>query len=573
MPEVRCLDDAQLLSAASGEELPVVLASHVADCDSCRRRLQHVQTQVAALRGTVAHGDSLPPKSPHPPAPGPAPDAGLPAGPPPMVGKYPVVSELARSGQAVVYRAIHPGLSTEVVVKLAHRPAGRDGQERHRLVAEAQILARLEHPNLARVFDLDFHDHRPFLVLEYVRGWSLGEQRRRQGRPQPRHLARWLAQAARGLGAAHAAGILHRDIKPDNIVLDESGRPRVLDFGMALWGGTWGDDGEQRTGVCGTPAYMPPEQARGDHHRVGPRSDVFGLGAVLYQQLTGQGPFSGPSSTASQQRARDCDYDIRALDQRDIPRGLAAICRRALAADPADRYATAEDLAVALERYANRGRTLALRAAALVLVLLLAGAAVVFWPAGSSPAREPLQYLVRVHRDGAPALVNDAIPVTHRDRGRIVCEVPNDVQFAVFWRDQLGRLTELDPRRIQVSPAGSGQRLVYPDQGTFQLDSLPGTEFVFVCGSRTRRPENGTVAAALGSLLDPGKNPKLPGHAMIVMTRDRLEVISRSPEETLRGHQLVGADSISRAEDRFDNVRRAFRDQYDFFVGVAFPHE
>lgn len=572
MPGLGCLDDEELRSAVAGEETSVDLLSHVAHCASCRERLQQLQAEFERLRQAIQVG-SPPPSPAEQASPERQTERSQSRDIPQAIGKYKVVSELAHSGQAVVYRAIHPALATDVVLKLGHEPAAGD-QHRHRLVSEGRILARLEHPNLARVFDLDFEDNRPFLVLEYVRGWNLREQRRRHGQPKPRQLALLMAQVARGLGAAHAAGVLHLDIKSENIVVDEQGRPRILDFGLALWSGAWGDDAERRSGICGTPGYMAPEQARGDKHRLGPRTDVFALGAVLYQQLTGEPPFSSTSRGESLQRAQRCDFDREALHREVIPPGLAAICLRAMSEDPADRYAKAEDMAAAFERFARRGRTATILSGATVLLLvMMAGIALLFRPTDSVPASPPLQYLVRVHRGAEPEWLDKAIPLKRNDLGRIICEFPADVQVALFWRDQKGLLTELDPKNIEVSPAGPSQRLVYPSHGTFQLDDAVGTEFVFVCGSRGQRPQGRDVEAALGNTLDQGKNPKLPRNAMIVMNRDRLAVVSHPDEETPRGHRVVSADRISLAEDRFEHIRQVFRQQYDFFVGVAFPHE
>jgi hypothetical protein len=134
-------------------------------------------------------------------------------------------------------------------------------------------------------------------------------------------------------------------------------------------------------------------------------------------------------------------------------------------------------------------------------------------------------------------------------------------------------LIELEPEWVDVSPAGAHKRLVYPKEGTFQLDDSSGTEFVFLCGNRGRRPQAEEVEAALRKVLEPGKNPKLPSDVVIVMTRDRLEVIAGRSDEQTRGHRMVGADSIGRAEDRFNAVRRLFVERFEFFAGAAFPHD
>src|SRR5262245_43372107 len=170
------------------------------------------------------------------------------AAPPPAVpaaiGKYPVVSVLDRGGQALVYRAVHPTLQKDVVIKLGKQAFGADPAGRNRLLEEGRILAGLDHPHLAHVHDLDFHQDRPFLVLQYVRGRTL-EQYARQETPSPRQAAGLVAAVARALAAAHRRGITHRDVKPKNVLIDEGGQPRLIDFGLAWLQDAWGDASDE----------------------------------------------------------------------------------------------------------------------------------------------------------------------------------------------------------------------------------------------------------------------------------------------------------------------------------------
>ena len=185
---------------------------------------------------------------------------------PASIGRYAVIAELGRGGQAVVYRAVHPALNKDVVIKLSRAPWKGDSAERDRLLAEGRLLAELEHPGLARVFDLDFYLGRPFLVLEYVRGRNLDQQRRTAALPVSESI-RVVAQVARSLAAVHRQGIVHRDVTPRNIMLDEQGQPRLIDFGLAHWRAPWEVDAEQRS-ITGTIAFMAPEQANGEGDRI-----------------------------------------------------------------------------------------------------------------------------------------------------------------------------------------------------------------------------------------------------------------------------------------------------------------
>jgi hypothetical protein len=264
---------------------------------------------------------------------------------PAAIGKYLVVGRFPRSGQAQVFRVVHPGLRRDLVLKLAHRPIDDSGG--CDVVADGRRLAELEHPNIVRVHDLDFHEGRPYLVMEYIRGRTLAQYAREEP-VAPRQAAALVAEIAGAVAFAHRRGIVHQDIKPTNVLIDEAGRPLLIDFGLAWHQDAWSGPSTQSEG--GTFAYMAPEQARVDLDRVRPLCDVFALGALLYFLLTGKGPFEAATPEGSWERARRCDLDRSALDKPGVPRRLARICWKALAADPRSRFPSADALRLALRR-------------------------------------------------------------------------------------------------------------------------------------------------------------------------------------------------------------------------------
>jgi len=184
--------------------------------------------------------------------------------------------------------------------------------------------------------------------MKYIEGCNLADHFDHR-RPTPREAAALVAEIARALAAAHSRAVIHRDMKPQNIVVGRDGQRRVIDFGLAWLRGAWQPEASQTGTLSGTPGYMAPEQARGE--KVDARSDVFGLGGVLYFLLTGQAPFAGKSPLETIERAKKCDFDREALKRERIPRGLRRICLKAIAAEPRDRYQTAEAMAKALERW------------------------------------------------------------------------------------------------------------------------------------------------------------------------------------------------------------------------------
>jgi Protein kinase domain/Domain of unknown function (DUF4384) len=281
-----------------------------------------------------------------------------------------------------------------------------------------------------------------------------------------------VAKVASAAALAHSRGVVHRDIKPKNILVDEAGEPRLIDFGMARLRTAWCVDGKESDG--GTFAFMAPEQARAespaDRQKVGPRSDVFALGAVLYFLLTGRAPFQGQTWREAWDRARRCDFDAAALNDRKIPAGLRRICLRAMAADPADRYASADDLQKALRRYVVRPRV---RGAVMgvIGIVLLAGAVYKLSkrtdtrpvPPGSSAAGVPRPYpsaipaplrgrinlLVVKSKDGTRRRLRlenpGAVPVRAADEIRIEARLDRPAYLYLFWVGSEGKVAPLYP--------------------------------------------------------------------------------------------------------------------------------
>jgi eukaryotic-like serine/threonine-protein kinase len=216
--------------------------------------------------------------------------------------------------------------------------------------------AQLQHPNIVAIHDVDEKDGRVFIVLEYVEGRSLDQKLRGEGPLAPNEAARLVADLASATHHAHESGIVHRDLKPSNILLDRNGTPKITDFGLAKLmldrDIAQGDISLTEAGqIVGTPAYMSPEQARGETDRIGPATDIFSLGAILYELLTGQAPFRGES--VAQTLANLIERIPASLREvrPGIPRQLEAICMKCLEKLPERRYASAADLAGDLEGF------------------------------------------------------------------------------------------------------------------------------------------------------------------------------------------------------------------------------
>lgn len=277
-------------------------------------------------------------------------------GTPSSLGRFQLRKLLGRGAQAAVWLAHDPLLERDVALKLLHSPA--DGQvppEAQQWLQEARSLSRLVHPNIVTLYEADVYDHRPGLVLEYVSGPSLAQHIKSAGGiPQSRAVATMI-EILGALEAAHRQGVIHRDLKPTNILLDGNGHAKVTDFGLAIrLGGTAsGHDGDNALppGVVGTPGYLSPEAARGEAPQ--PVSDVFSAGLVLAEMLLGKPLLGETDPYRAIYRVAHEDLVLPADPAHPVDDNLRALVHRALARDPALRFATAADMADALSTWAN----------------------------------------------------------------------------------------------------------------------------------------------------------------------------------------------------------------------------
>jgi hypothetical protein len=287
----------------------------------------------------------------------------------PLVPGYEILGLLGRGGMGVVYKARHLKLDRIVALKMVLAGAHAGPTELARFQTEAEAVARLQHPNIVQIYEVGEHDGLPFFSLEFVDGGSL--QQRMDGTPLPaRTAAALVATLARAMDYAHHRGIVHRDLKPANILLRNGAvekpepsdtihhalltthQPKITDFGLAKR--VEQDSRQTGTGsILGTPSYMAPEQALGQNRNVGPASDIYALGAILYDLITGRPPFKGETVLDTLQQVQSTDPLPPRQLQPKLPRDLDTICLKCLEKEPAKRYASAGELADDLQCFVD----------------------------------------------------------------------------------------------------------------------------------------------------------------------------------------------------------------------------
>lgn len=561
MAAATCPSDEDLLPSASEQTTSGEVRRHLSDCARCRERLEQLRK---ARSAPPPNGDDSPDRltptlnwTPLPAPPAEGKEQSSTSSTPLTIGKYRVLSLLAQSGQADVFLAFHPTLHKEVVIKRSRFLVGASTEERTAMLREGRLVADLDLPGLARVYDLDFCGDRPFLVMEHIRGRNL-KQYAEQARPSPHRSAILLASLARTLETVHVRGITHRDIKPHNILVDEPGRPYWIDFGLAKLRHAWADETGSAS-VMGTPAFMAPEQARGENERVDSRSDIFSLGGVLYFLLTGQPPFTGNSLHEVLQRAACCDWDRNALRTAGAPRSLGRLCEWAMSPNQEGRP-TARQMAERLEAFATWPRR-RLSIAVLALLLMLA-ALVWWWSPWASPvvASDEAALEVQVWRGRQSYPLLDALPLRSGDELQVLGRVPLGFEPVLFWFDTEGRLQELT---LQTKTSGDSTTFRYPPQGlATKLEGPPGTEVLLVCARRSGRID----AAEIREMFADRAWPQLPIHALLTLDRRQVRLLGARAPGQLTDRPNSGI--VEQAEA----LRSRLAARLDLVTAVAFPH-
>lgn len=492
-------------------------------------------------------------------------------------GKYLLEHCLGKGGQAVVYQAYDRcGLLGHVALKISRDPIREDARAEWAR-NEAEPLARLNHPNVVQVVDTGFIGDYPYVATRLVEGLSLAE-RVKVRPPTPSQALEWMIQLASAVAAAHELGIVHRDIKPQNVLIRADDRPLLIDFGISSVASVYQDQSE--TGFSGTPAYMAPEQARAEP-AADYRVDLFALGGVLKFMLAGAGPYGLADDPLAEARAGR----VQGLDERAGPslrRKLARVANRALAADAADRYANAGQMFAAL-RAIRRGRRLLAGAAAGAATAVAAVALAVWVPwASLLPAPQALPAVpakpaaltatIEIHcqrtgQQGAyQVLTADLLPLRSGERIQLHAKLSQPLWLYVVSIGSQGEMTLVYPPKGQ-SPGPVSQLSIPPGRDEWiPLTPPGGTETLLLLGRREKLDPSADLPAALAAL---GPPPSFDGVGLLVLNDQAGPTFTENKLATLRG---FGEKTVTVKKGMLSVLANQVPAEWDVVRAVSFTH-
>ncbi len=561
MPQLDCPSPAELSAFSLGELAEAALedvAAHLEQCPQCAaavRSLDRVSDLVIDSLRSLAGDEDQPSLI----------AASLPM--PSRVGEYEILDELGRGGMGVVYKARHAQLRRVVALKMLLGGEFARESYRARFRAEAEAVARLQHPNIVQIFDIgEWHTVSTgtpvaYFTLEYAEGGSLNT--RLDGKPQPHGTSvELLLTLAWAVHYAHGQGVVHRDLKPSNVLLTADGQPKLCDFGVAKV--LTGTGLETLAGVLvGTPEYMAPEQADGQALHVGPAADVYALGAILYTMLTGRPPFQSASvvETLAQVRFQE-PVSPRRL-RPSVPRDLETICLKCLQKDPRRRYSSASALADDLDRFqskrpifarpagmwerawkqARRRPTETILTSVIALVTLL-GIGLVSWQWQRAESKASAEAVAKENAQRARQLAVQEQAQMALNQGLALCE-RGEVAHGLLWLArslQLSTAARADhiDRAIRINTADWEDQL---SRTRFQFRlSAPVSDLVFsrdgrtlICVGKDRFIQTWETAT--------GKEARQPHTLSSPAQEPRIHRVSLSPADA---HLMAAADDKGR---------------------------
>ena len=489
-------------------------------------------------------------------------------------GKYYLLCRIAKGGQSEVYRAVHRDLSVEVALKIG--PSQDSAPElADRLYSEGRLLAELQHPHIVRVTDAGVEQNRPYVVTELVRGITLADYAGQNEIDVPL-ACRVVEKLANAVAAAHRRGILHLDLKPQNVVVSADGEPRLIDFGIGREL-VPSDFDEERGVLSGTLRFMAPEQAKRQAESVGYATDVFGLGAILYFLVVGDAPIPKGEFPAMLKSAQRGVAWRRSLEASPAPQRMKEIVARALAAEPSQRIPSAEALEQALSSYreaATRRRPAIALATLAGFVICIAGVAGAYWAlaggederaahvASSTPSESNPVLTAEVLEEGRFHHLQDMLPLRDGDQIRIRVESAGPGQRGLFLIESDGTVESL-----HTEAATSTTGISFPPAGDQVVPAVNGSglEVLLYCEG----PAVAELATMVPGLCAGAPWPDIPDQTFIRLT-DRGPVIEQQSMGFGAAESVGG--SVGNVTERLEDLRLKLSERGIRCTGIAYLH-
>lgn len=490
---------------------------------------------------------------------------------PVTVGRYLLLSPLGTGGQADVYLGMHPVLHRQVVIKISKSRLDRCSSAAENLLHEGRILASLDHPNLVRVHDVDVVDGFPVVVMDYVRGKSL-EDYANFKKLTDREIRSVMQAIAKAVDYIHQQDLLHLDIKPRNIIIDEQGVPRLIDFGIAQLDNAWAPNGQHHQ-MSGTLQYMAPEQVPNGKVKLGRYTDIYALGGVLYFLLTRLAPIRAETFHSLVEKVKRGHWDRDALTREKPNRRFILACSRALAFEPQERFASAQEFASALQS-SQRTRL------AVVVCGLLFGclAALALWqrqrvdsPLVALTPHVPLsetagsnwpELVVSIWNGGRFERIEDRLPLVNKDELNLRVTLPPKMEGALLHFD-----VEHGGQTLAKWNATDEEQVLYvPDRlSVLPLQGARSVQILLLCAAMRIEP----VVEELKSLNAIEQGSELPEYSLVHLDAAGVRLVDQG-----RGFGLPIPIEQATGKRSVEDLMRQFRSIADrhqgMVTGVAF---
>lgn len=486
------------------------------------------------------------------------------------VGRFQIIELIGSGGQGEVYRALDTQLHRDVVLKfLIPKSSPTDQPNLSRLLLEGQALARLKHQGIAQVYEVGEHDGRPYIAMEMVGGRNLLADSSTRVR-SPKEAALFVAKLADALETAHQHGVVHCDIKPQNILVNKEGEPVLVDFGLAECIPAMSDEMSTTSGLSGTALYMAPEQASMETREVTFATDIFGLGGVLYFLLTGQAPYQGITGSKIFGYIQSAQWNRERLDKSNAPESLKSLCRRAMAQDPRQRFSGMREFAKALRQVERSYKHRRFFAVGIIAVAAVVAFAWMIIASGDFQKRKivrsdfELALELKVFRGEKNFKLADILPILGSDEIQLSAMIPASGTILLIEVDGAGNLSLIDQSEVKDEKPGVWSFPKESDK-TVQISGPAGTEAFVLLSFPGSAPDLKMLEEKWNT--SSAKWPTLPVGTLMHVASNGTKYLQKSREVS---SPKASENPALQVQARLESFCKALAEQVSGFDAIVF---